>query len=220
MQDLCLTTLIWFSKFTGRWNDRDGNTGIFNKNGRLRLHTPNCQPSTNTLSHTHDSSAGGSLILPSSDLVKGLTVVCIAKECLQTCSSIGDYSEVPTVKHTVSFLACLLRVVHGESGSGCRQSPSERVSSSPAVQPKKEPGFPLVGVETDTPFLTDPASSLEARQAHFCQQIHVGGELPICQVFCLGMHMFIFNNGQNTKAQTQSAHTTEYLQIYLLFWRS
>lgn len=61
--------------------------------------------------------------------------------------------------------------------------------SSPAVQ--KEPGFPLVGVETDTPFLTDPASSLEAPRAHLCQQIHVGGESPICQVFCLGMHMFI-----------------------------
>lgn len=39
MEYFHLTPVIWFNKITGWQNDRDGNTGIFNKNCPLRLHS-------------------------------------------------------------------------------------------------------------------------------------------------------------------------------------
>lgn len=121
-------------------------------------------------------------------------VVCFVKICLQTCSSIGDYFEGLTVKHPV----CSDLLVAGSAWRvwlWLQTKPKQTCFQLSCCADEKEPGFPLVGGETDTwliePSLFMSASSLEAWWAHICQQTHVRGELPICQVFYQGMHMFI-----------------------------
>lgn len=137
---------MWFSNIIGWWNGRVGNTGIFNKNCRLRLHTTLLE--TGQLQNTHFSTAGF-VILPVSDLVKSDTAVCFfVKMYLQT--SMRVHFEVLTV-YSGLLAAGSARTVW----LSLQTKPMWMCFQLSCCADAEEPGFPLVGGETDTWYLTD-----------------------------------------------------------------